>query len=254
MSGSSFLDLFLSWFVIAIPLFVTVGATVIALKLPQERHYRKFVIAAIAVGLLFSIITFWQQNRALTQAAQDRDKAIKDTADRVAKQTTENVTQALAKQYGTTITEMAKQLAEQGKKVERIGQSDIVTGKKPVSVVVTNPTPATGAGEQPLEIHVSRLSATPDPQYGRNAAQFILTTNKVMNGGRVRVECTKGRINQGNAHIPGAGVIMSGGGGVQDDHTYVSDIGSPNWSPDFPLLITLYFDGDLGVCSFKALR
>ncbi len=166
------------------------------------------------------------------------------------------MTVALGKQYGGTIKEMAAQLAEQGRKVDTIGKSTLVTGKQPLPVVVTNPTPTiqTPPGEAPLEIHVARLSAIPNSQYGKNAVQFILTTNKVMNGGRVAITCTKGKMNQGSADIPGSGVILSGGG-TQDEHTYVSGISSPNWSPDFPLLINLYYDSeDLGLCNFRPLK
>lgn len=48
-------------FVIIVPLLLTVGATVLALKLPREGQYiQKATTGAIAVGLLFSGITCWQ--------------------------------------------------------------------------------------------------------------------------------------------------------------------------------------------------
>jgi hypothetical protein len=241
---------FLGWVVLVVP--VLLGTVVVFMPEGAKNAltHKRWKFGLLIITVIYSGIVGWWQVRSEREAAQDRDKAVGDTADRVAKRTTEDVTQALARQYGRTITAMAQQLVEQGRKVERIGQSDILTGKKPVRVVVANPTPS----EAPLDIHVSRLSATPDPTRGKNAVQFILTTNKVMNGARIELTCTQGRINDGIAELPGAGATSSAGAGVRGGHTYLSGIMSPNWSPDFPLLITLYFDGDLGVCSFRPLR
>lgn len=241
------MDLFLGWIVVAIPFLVTVGATVLALKLPHERHYWKFVWGAIALGVVFSGLTYWQQTRAMRQAAAYRDTAIKDTAKQVAKDTTETITQALGEQYTgiigsltSQVGDLKGQLASQGKKVDEIGNSNIVTGKKPISVIVENPNTAAMPGELPLDVHVSSMPVEPRKDIGRYATQFILTTNKVMDGGRARFEC-KGKINNGTAQISGASTIMGGGGKI-DDHTFTSGIESPNWSPNRPLVVTLYYD------------
>jgi hypothetical protein len=152
------LDIFLNWFVIAIPFLVAVGATVLALRLPHERHYWKFVWGAIVVGLLFSALAYWQQVRAAHQAEASQREAIEKTAKTVAKETTDNVTEAVGKQYQTLVSSLtsqnqslAMQLAAQGKDVSTIKSSNIVTGKKPLKVEVTNPAaPPVSAGAPPL--------------------------------------------------------------------------------------------------------
>lgn len=249
------LDIFLNWFVIAIPFLVTVGATVLTLKLPHERHYWKFVGAAIVVGLGFSGIAYWQQVRSMGQARVDQDKAIRDTADRVAKKTTDNVTEALGNQYGSIIKEMTgqneslrSQLTEQGKKVDKISGSDIVSGKNPLRVEVTNPQGV--SGEPSLSVHTSEMRITPDPSLGHNASQVILTTNKRMNGARMTVVC-KDKILRGSfARLAGASTT-SGSSALTDDHTMLVDISSPDWSPEYPLIVTLYYEADnMGVCNF----
>jgi hypothetical protein len=208
--GFAMLDIFVNWFVIAIPFLVTVGATVLTLKLPHERHYRKFVICAIVTGLAFSGITYWQQVRAARQAVNDRDKAISDTADRVAKKTTENVTDAMGKQYGAIITEMTTQngnlraqLTEQGKKEDTISGSNIVTGKRPIRVELANG--SLPAGDVPLEIHAAGMQGTTSLlQYGKYARQLILTTNRVMvNGAHASIICEH-KINHGTVWIAGS--------------------------------------------------
>ncbi len=219
------MDLFLGWFVVAIPFLVAVGATVLALKLPHERHYWKFVWGAIALGVVFSGLTYWQQTRVMRQAAADRDTAIKETAKQVAKDTTETITKALGEQYAgiigsltSQVGDLKGQLVSQGKKVDQIGNSNIVTGKEPIPVVVQNPT--TGASDNAPEIHISATPATPRPDLGEKATEFILTTNKVMNGARATLVCT-GIIKGGTATVAGGGgALLIGGGGRLDEHTY----------------------------------
>lgn len=239
------LDVFLNWFVIAIPFLVTVGATVLTLKLPHERHYWKFVGAAIVVGLGFSGITYWQQIRTAKEAVADRDRAIGDTADRVAKKTTDNVTEAIGKQYKTIIDDvneqngqLRSQLEEQGKKVDKISNSAIVSGKRPLKVEVTNQ--PTANGETKPEIHASSMEATAKPEFGKYATQAILTTTKRMSGAELDIRC-KHKINRASASVSGSGMMM-GGATMGDDNTVHVGISFPDWSPDHPLVVILYHD------------
>lgn len=146
MSIATMLDIFLGWFVIAIPFLLAVGATVLTLRLPHEKHYWKFVWGAVGIGLLFSGITYWQQARAASQAIADRNTAINETAKKTARQTTDDVKDALGKQYQDMVssltqqnTELKSQIVGEGKKVETIAGSPFVSGKSPVRVEVTNP-------------------------------------------------------------------------------------------------------------------
>ena len=81
------IDLLLGWFVVAVPFLVTVVAAIISLKLPSERHYKKFIGSAVAIGLVFSVLTYWQQVRMVRQAKIDQQSAITATA----KETTKNI-------------------------------------------------------------------------------------------------------------------------------------------------------------------
>jgi hypothetical protein len=238
------IDLLLGWFVVAVPFLVTVVAAIISLKLPSERHYKKFIGSAVAIGLVFSVLTYWQQVRMVRQAKIDQQSAITATA----KETTKNVAASVGKQYDLLVSsltsqvgELKGQLAAEGKKVDLIGNSNIVTGKTPVHVVVENPSAhPQQPGEPALDVHISEMPATPRPELGQHAMQYILTTNKTMNGGRAIFSC-KGTIRAGVAAISGTNMQM-GGGGLIDEHTFTSGIASPNWSPDFPLVVTLYYD------------
>jgi hypothetical protein len=253
---------------IAVVLLPTVFAVVLEIVNEEIKKSVYWRVGVMAFGLSLSTLTAYQMVRATKAAYIDREGAIVETSEKVSKsvsasvseQVSKSVSKSVSDQYAQTINQLQLQIgslqgqiAAQGKSVEAIKGSNIISGKKPVAVVVTNLTPS---GSAPPEIHVTRLSSgtNPNPEYGKNATKFILTTNIVMNGGRVLVTCTKGIIKQGGAELPGAGAMMSGGGGVMDEHTFKTDIGSPNWSPDFPLVVTLYSDSDdLGVCTFKPL-
>jgi hypothetical protein len=77
------IDIWLEWVVIAIPFIVTVGAAVLTLKLPHEKHYWKFVGGSGVIGLVFSGLTFWQLSRAAHQSVQDRYDTIAQTVKKI---------------------------------------------------------------------------------------------------------------------------------------------------------------------------
>jgi hypothetical protein len=147
------LDTFLNWFSISVPLLFALVANILALKLPSERHYKKFVGASILLALLFSGIIWWQQTRAAKQAELDRNNAITETADNTAKRVKADYEPVIAKQ-NAKIDALQKSLDAQGKDVVQIGQSPFVRGTKPVPVEVTNP------DSSPAPAHQGHLTVT----------------------------------------------------------------------------------------------
>lgn len=116
--------------------------------------------------------------------------------------------------------------------------------------IAKQPPPA--AAEMPLNVSISQTWIEPRKELGARAVQFILTTNKVMNGAHVLMHC-ENKINKAAGEIASASVIM-GGTETRDEHTAVVSIESPNWSPIMPLVIRVYFDEpDLGKCTFTPL-
>jgi hypothetical protein len=241
------LDKVLAWLVIVAPFALSAIFILIPAKKENRVVHMRWRIALLVFGLMFSLIAWWQQDRVASEAAKDRASAIRETATETAKETTKNVTEAMSEQYlpliqslTAKVGELEGELNDQGKKVDVIGNSNIVTGKKPISVIVENPSPSAQSGDAPLDVRASSMRVEPNRQYGQYAMEFILTTNKVMNGGRATLVC-KGIISNGNATIPGASAIM-GGGAKSDDHTFDVSIDAPNWAPGFPLVVTLYYD------------
>lgn len=210
------------------------------------------MLALTGIGL-----NVYQQARAAHEAKSDRQDAVSQTSSEVSARVSESVSKSLSGQYQGTINTLQSQIATlqsrldaQAKKVDIIGNSDIVTGKKPIPVVVQNQPPAPPT-EEPLKIYASQMPVEPNTKYGAFARQYILTTNKVMNGAHAIVTC-KGTITDGNATISGAGVVI-GGGSKTDDHTFSIGIETPNWSPSSPLVVTLYYDdaSTIGSCKIR---
>lgn len=127
------LDSFLNWFSIAIPFLVSVGAVLITLKLPHERHYKKYVAGSAVIGLFFSGMIWWQQIRAAEHASEDRGKAIDETVAKISKENESKFAEQNQK-----IDALQAALDKTGKDVNTIGQSPFISGKNPVKVEVTN--------------------------------------------------------------------------------------------------------------------
>jgi len=249
--GAFVFDKILGLLVVVVP--VALGLIVILVPAKREdpkRHILwRFALGACLIA--YGGLTWWQQSRATRIANRERESAIEETSASVSANVTKTVTQQYSQMIADQkqeIADLKKQLSAQGKDVAVIRNSNIVTGKAPVKVEVTNPPP--GGQEHPPELHGFSHEASPNPQYGNRAIEFILTTNKVMNGTKGMLQCSKGKINRGTARVLGADVMI-GGGGISDDRTFTVNLSSPNWSPDSALSITLYFDDDLGTCKFS---
>jgi hypothetical protein len=126
-------------------------ASVLALKLTHERHYWKFVVGAVIVGIVFSGITYWQQVRMARQATVDRMNAIAETSDRIAKEVSnKNAQQNTA--LRNQISDLRTEINDEKKHIGRIEGSNIVTGKKRSPFALKSPT---------LLLPLARLKSSP---------------------------------------------------------------------------------------------
>lgn len=235
------LNLVLSWAVIVAPFALSAIFVLIPAKQDNEALHMRWRWGLLAFGLLFSGVAWWQQDVSAGETKKDRDSAIQETVSKTA--------ESVGKQYQPLLSSLVSKVEGLESQVSAVKNSPVVSGKSALHVLVDNPSsPApSGAAASAPEIHAASAAAPPNPQYGKHATRFILTTNRVMNGGRATIGCD-GKINTGTAIIVGAGATM-GGGGMINDHTFNASIDAPNWSPDFPLEIELFHDEDsLGNC------
>ena len=141
------LDFLLNWFVVIFPFLITVGATVLALKPPAAKHYVKFVIGAVFIGLAFSALIYWQQLRAVKVAANDRESAIEETATKVSKKTTDSITENLATAQSRATSEGHRLTPDEMKAVAQRAAADVLANilpakEQPKNVAVQQPAPS----------------------------------------------------------------------------------------------------------------
>jgi hypothetical protein len=105
----------------------------------QHRYWRKGVIA---LGFGISVLTVLQQWNARREAKADREAAVAQTITR----TTQSVSDALKREYGPKVValqgkvdDLTKKVEDQGRGVDEIRGSNIVTGKTPIRVELANP-------------------------------------------------------------------------------------------------------------------
>jgi hypothetical protein len=156
------LDQIVGWIVIFLPF----GLSVLFIFIPERKEnagaHMKWRIVLVFLGVAFSCITWWQQDRSIKTAANERENAIRKTA----KQTAESVTKAINEHYAPIVASFNQQIGslqqkiiQQGKDVRIIKGSNIVTGKTPVKVEVTNESllAMKGTEIQPSEIQSPEL-------------------------------------------------------------------------------------------------
>jgi|SRR5712664_3219070 len=128
---------------------VVIAPTIFALGIEvidrRTRETTKWRAGIIVFGVALSSLTLWQQTSERRASAKEREIAIKETSQQVATETSKQVTKAVTQQYSqmvakqeSQITDLKNQLAAQSKDVSVIKGSNIVTGKKPIKVEVTN--------------------------------------------------------------------------------------------------------------------
>ncbi len=230
--------------------FVVIGPTAFAITVEivsekvRKDPFWKWGVAVFGIAL--SALTYWQIGRQEKSASVEQKQAVERVSAEVTTNVTASVTKAVGEQYQGIVKNLTDQigvlkgqLESQGKKVDVISNSNIVTGKSPIKVELTGGPSL--SGQTPLEIRASELPVEPNPQYGKAAREIILTTNRVMNGAHASIHCLS-KINNGTAQIAGTTTQM-GGGGMGQNNTFEVDIDAPNWAPSHPLVVTIFFDG-----------
>ena len=206
--------------------------------MPESTMSKKWKWTLLLGGVLYSLIAlFW------VIATDNAGEVAQAKAEEGVRLTVKEEDGKVIDTLGKTIGRLNDLVSAQRSQIQDIHDSNFVTGKKPVSVVIKG-----AAQTSSPEFHISEVEGQPRPEFGKHATEFILTTTKVMNGGRVLLTCD-GKINKGAASIASGGMTMVSGMGMVDDHTFASGISLPNWAPEFPLLITVYYDEEkLGAC------
>jgi hypothetical protein len=127
------LDLILGWAVIFFPFALAVAFVFVPTRSENESAHMKWRFCLVAFGILFSLLAWLQQSRALKASAHDRESAISETSTRVASETADRVTRAMTAQYEGTISGLNRQIGGLQGQLSAIGQATsenakVVTG------------------------------------------------------------------------------------------------------------------------------
>jgi hypothetical protein len=248
------LNLVLGWMVIVLPFLGSLWLAFVAERLTKDVKLKTQVVV---FGVIVSALTWWQISRADKQAEVDRNNAVVETSKNVSASVSETVTNALAAQYQHTIDGLNQEIAElkgelqnQGKKVDVIGRSNIVTGKSPIKVEVANgnlpatlPTP-TIEGLSVISQEPLSSSPHPDAPYG---IRVVVSTKTPMQPTKFGLEFDNevlyGEIQTGSNF---SGVVLSADGRVNDKaklpekNSWAWRVDEPKFLPETPWIVRLY--------------
>jgi len=104
------LDLILGWAVIFFPTALAVVFIFVPARSENKSAHMKWRFCLVVFGVLFSLLAWLQQSRALKAATNDRESAIKESSERVATDTADRVTKAMTAQYEGTISGLNRQI------------------------------------------------------------------------------------------------------------------------------------------------
>ena len=248
-------DQILAFVVVMAPTIFAIGIEVID---KQTRETTKWRVGIIAFGVALSGLTLWQQTSERHASAKDRETAVKETSKQVAAETSKQVTAAVTEQFKQTIadqtnqiTDLKKQLAAQSKDVGVIKSSNIVTGRNPIKVEVTNgPQSAVGVA-QVENLRMSWESETSTHNDAPYAKKITIQADAPVNPVKLAIVCDA-PIKYGEIKLADAATMYYGGNEIYkgDAHIYIINMTTQGLAvlrPDAPLVVHLYSDQPLNV-------
>lgn len=237
----------LSWLVIALPVALGVLPFLIPQKEanPLMRKEWKIFFAFIAVA--YSGIVLWQQKLTSEAAIRDRNTAIQETG-KLYKVTIDNL--------NSRIQGLESQLTEQGENVEVIKRSNIVTGKNPVKVEVTNPS-SQSKPQLPILAHIriasqKQIVSTKDKL--PYALEVVVQTDQIIEPVAFIFECD-GEIGEGFGSVGANMYFMSKSGSVRDHpNWFLLAWKSPPFTPQTPMIVKLFSKKPIQVINLRKIE
>jgi len=205
--------------------------------------------------ILYGGLVWWQQSRAIREASKDRETAITDTSKKVAA----DVTKAVTEQYSQMIAdqksrigELQGQLSEQTKDLRVIKGSNIVTGKQPFKVEVTNGS-QTASPAAPILTGIRIASQKRIPSDDPNlpyGLEIVVQTDTDIEPVAIAVICD-GVIGKGNGAFSQGGVytMMKEGLAAGHQNVFITEWKSPTWTPQDPIVMHLFSEGPVKAIS-----
>jgi len=242
-------DIGLTWFVVIAPTLFAIGIELVKKELREDKRWR---VGILIFGFTLSVLTALQIMRADKAAKKDRDDAIDQTSKKVAASVSDSVTASVTQQYQKVVADQKKQisdlqeqLAKQGRAVSVIKSSNIVTGKKPIKVEVTNQLSSSSGAMQVENIRVSWQPDTSTHSDAAYAKKLIIQADAPVDPVKLAIFCDT-TLKYGEVKVAGP-YTWYGGTEIykNDSHVYVLNMsaqGTAVLRPDAPLIVYLYSD------------
>jgi hypothetical protein len=252
------LDQLLGWAVIWLPIALSVAFIFVPARSEDARQHMRWRYWLAAVAVILGALSWWQQSRAIRVSNTDRENAIKETSKQVSADVTKAVTSQYAQMIGdqkAQISQLQNQLAAQSKDVSTIKGSNIVTGKNPIKVEVTNePSVPTG----PMQVENIRLfweqesSTHADAPY---AKKVTIQADTPINPIKLAIICDTA-LKYGEGGADGKGIMFFGGNEIYKDDAKIFIVnmttqGQAALRPDAPLVFHLYSDKPINIVKFE---
>lgn len=250
------LDRVLGLAIIWLPIALTVAFIFVPARSEDAKQHMKWRYWLVAFAVMLGALSWWQQSRALRASANDREDAIQQTSQKVAAATSASVTRTVTDLYSSMISDqkaqiakLQSQLAAQGKDVSVIKGSNIVTGKSPIKVEVTNGIPNTTSAQ----IENVRLSWETEPSTHNDAPfakKVTIQADAPVNPVRLAIFCDV-PIKYAEGGLTGPAMYYGGNEISQKDQTVfivnMSSQGTALLRPDSPLVFHLYSDKPINI-------
>jgi hypothetical protein len=237
-----YLDTFLGIASYGLPIILAGVGVYVTIYTPAQQNKRLWTSSLIVFCVITLGAMFLQQHRTAKSASIDRQLAIEET--------TRKVSNSVADQYkgeisglNTRIKSLQEQLTQQSRSVETIKGSNIITGRTPVKVEVTNALPA--GSDQALTWHQGHLIVTQQQRISTRKefpfrAQIVIQSDVEFKSLRLAVRCKE---PIGDANIASDMVAFSVRWGISTDgkgwfYSYGS-AGTP-LSPERPITVNVY--------------
>lgn len=242
------LDVVLGWAVLVIPVVLGVILIVVPAKHEDHKGHMRWRYALGASLLVYAAIAWWQQGRFAKASIKDREDAISKTTERVAAETSRQVTKAVSDLYSQIIADQKNQIASL--------ETDL--RKKPIKVEVTNPISVSGSAtpsSAPVLTGIRIASQRQIPSDDQNlpfGLEVVVQTDVDIAPVKLAVLCD-GPIGKGQAGFAegGAYTMMTQGLANGNDHIFITKWETPAWTPHRAIIVQLFSKSSLHALSLS---